>query len=482
MSLQEQQNLECQIREINSSLRLCDKLFDCTSIEDFLSLLYKETARRFKIKSLIFHWPSWHFGPLQYIYQSQGTYKNSVHYSMENKQQEIRAKDKTDSEYLAHCLGRPVHNVLSIPICATQYGVDNFICIFVEFCARNPEKLISFYQSLGVLINRCLDRLLMQDHLKTGQELWTATFNSLKEPLAVFDEQNVSNSNSIFNIIFEKEKFSLEQQILHWKGRVFEKNSYPVQIKGRKYTVYHYVDISESLVLRNQMIQNIKMSALGELGEAIAHKLSNPLTGVLSMAQLLLSSRKLDEEIKKDMEGIIEAVSRSLNIISNLLDFSQSESPLHVHDLNQVVKKTLPFLKSVIRFSDFHVDFCKTPVFVKVQAGLLQQVVFNLVKNACQAVSELEDSQIKVRVYKTGKQALLYVEDNGKGVSPADYENVFKPFFTTKSKNGGTGIGLNISQSIVKGFEGTLTAGRSSLGGACFTMSLPLECTPIEQL
>ena len=122
-------------------------------------------------------------------------------------------------------------------------------------------------------------------------------------------------------------------------------------------------------------------------------------------------------------------------------------------------------------------------MFVKVQEGLLQQVIFNLVKNACQAVSELENSvrQVKVRVYKKENQALLCVEDNGKGVNSADYENVFKPFFTTKSKNEGTGIGLNMSQSIVKRFAGDLIAGRSSLGGACFTLSLPLESKFMEQ-
>ena len=487
MSLKEQQNLDRQIREINNSLRFCDKLFTASSIESFLSLLYKETSRRFKIKSLIFHWHSGHFGPLQYVCHSKGIYKSSAYYSMkgESTKEGIRIKDKEDSQYLANSLGRPVQNILSIPIRTSQYGVDSFIYVFVEFFAKNPEKLLSFYRSFLTFITGCLDRLLMQDHLKTAQELWTATFNGLKEPLAIFNEKNeLSNSNDVFDNIFEKEeKSSLDQQTLQWEGRIFEKHSYSVHITGEKYTVCHYVDISESLLLRNQMIQNIKMSALGELGEAIAHQLSNPLTGVLSMAQLLLSSNKLDKEVKRDMQDIAEAVSRSQNIISNLLDFSRAESPLYMCDLNQVVQKTLPFLKSVICFSDFHVDFYKTSVFVKVQEGLLQQVIFNLVKNACQAVSELENSvrQVKVRVYKKENQALLCVEDNGKGVNSADYENVFKPFFTTKSKNEGTGIGLNMSQSIVKRFAGDLIAGRSSLGGACFTLSLPLESKFMEQ-
>ena len=189
------------------------------------------------------------------------------------------------------------------------------------------------------------------------------------------------------------------------------------------------------------------------------------------MAQWLLSSDKLNKEMRKDMEDIAEGVSRSQEIISNLLDFSRADSQLNIYDLNKEVRKTLPFLKSMKCFSDLHLVLSEESVFVKVQAGLLRQVVFNLIKNACQAVAELNSSiqQVTVQVYKEENQAILCVEDSGKGILPEDYENVFKPFFTTKSKSEGTGLGLNMSKSIVESFNGSLKAGRSSaLGGACF--------------
>ena len=486
MSLKKQQSLEHQIREINHSLKFCDKLSTVETIEHFLSFLYKESRRRFKIKSLVFHWRSGHFGPLQYICHSKGVYKSPVYDSFkeETAPLEIRVKNKQDSEYLAHCLGRPVQNVLSLPIRTRRYGVNSGIYIFVEFFGKNPEKLLSFYEGFLAFITECLDRLLMRDHLKTAQDLWTATFNGLQEPLAVFDEQKeLSNSNSVFDAVFmEKKSSAFQEKTIQWNGRVFEKHFYPVCIREQEYRVCHYMDISESLLLRNRMIQNIKMSALGRLGESIAHQLSNPLAGLLSMAQLILKSESLDEETKKDMKDITAAVLRSQDIISNLLDFSRAESPLYICDLNQSLKKTLPFLKSIIRVCDFQVDFCKNPVLVRVQEGLLQQVIFNLVKNACQAVAELKSShrQVTVRVYKKQNRAFLCVDDNGRGIHSADSENVFKPFFTTKSKKEGTGIGLNISQSIVKSFFGEISAGRSYLGGACFTLSLPLESQEVR--
>ena len=111
--------------------------------------------------------------------------------------------------------------------------------------------------------------MLLQDHLKTGIELWTSTFNELNEPLAIFDDgDNLSNSNDIFNKIFGcVDNGALNQSTFYRGEKIFEKHSYPVNIEGGEYTVCHYADIGESLSLRNQMIQNIKMSALGELGE-----------------------------------------------------------------------------------------------------------------------------------------------------------------------------------------------------------------------
>ena len=420
--------------------------------------------------------------PLQYIYDSKGIYKCSVDSNsfLKNSEVNIRLKNKEDSQYLANSLGRPVQNILAVPICTHQYSVSSPIYIFVEFFSKNHSQLLSFYESYLKLITECLDRLLIKDHLETSVELWTSTFNGLKEPLAVFGEnRKLSNSNDVFDEIFVGiDNNFLNRKTVQWKGKVFEKHSYPVNINNELYTVYHYVDISESLHLRSRMIQNMKMSALGELGETVAHQLSNPLTGVLSAAQLLLHSQKLSPEIKKDIEEIAAGVSRSQEIISNLLDFSREDNKLYIHDLNKVVQKTLPLLKSLISFPSFYLEFYEKPVFVKVQAGLLQQVVFNIIKNACQAVLELPCSsrQVRVRVCKDENNAILHIEDSGKGIPVTDYRNVFKPFFTTKSKNEGTGLGLSMSQSIVKSFKGKLKVGNSSLGGACFSLSLPLKC------
>lgn len=476
----ERKKLENQNREIKSYINFYDTLFNASSLADFLFFLYKETARQFKARSFFFCWCSGHFGPLQYMCHSKRIYKTSSEYKRfnERERQSIRIRDELDIQYWAKSLGRPIQNILTVPIYTNQYSAKYPCYIFVEFFIKTPEKLLGFYETYLPLITKCLDRLLWQDHLETSIELLTSTFDELNEPLAIFDEKNqLSNANLAFERLFNnKENVSLDQ-ILQKEERIFEKHSYPALIKGNEYRVCHYADISESLSLRTQMIQNRKMSALGELGESVAHQLNNPLAGVLSMAQWLLSSYKLNKEERKDIEDIAEGVSRSQEIISNLLDFSRAGSQLEVYDLNVGVQKTVPLLKSLIHFSDLQIELFSAPVLVKTQACLLRQVIFNLMKNACQAVASLKDCRqtVKVRVLREKEKAFLCVEDSGSGIPPEDYENVFKPFFTTKSESQGTGLGLSMSRNIVESFAGSLTAGRSGLGGACFTMTLPLE-------
>ncbi len=478
--LKEQKHLKTQIQETNNQLKLYEKLFSASALEDFLLLLYKETRSRFKIGALTLCLRSGHFGPFQYVCQTLRVYKKNCSALPVNREGGFRVKDRADSQYLADFLGRPVQNILSIPIYTKRFSVNQPVFFFLEFFAKSPDKLMRFYdESFLLFMTNCIDRLLLNDHLSTGIRLWTSTFNRLSEPLAVFDCDNkLEKANSVFSRIFDSsEKETLNQSPFYWKDKIFEKHIYPVNTKSGEYTVCHYADISESLSLRTRMIQNMKMSALGELGEKVAQELSNPLAGVLSMAEWLLSSGRLRPELKKDMKDIIEGVSRSQKIIVNLRDFAGMAGKLNVCDLNEVVKKTLPFLKSLLCFSDLRVALSKEAVHIKAEAGLLRQVVFNLIKNSFQAVSSLNSSsqEVVVKVYKDADRAFLRVEDSGMGIKPEDYQNVFQPFFTTKSKSQGTGLGLSVSKNIVESFQGSLKAGRSSLGGACFTMSLPLS-------
>jgi len=453
-----------------------NKLFSSPSLEKFLSVLYKETNARFKIRSLVLSFESHLEGTLQYVCQSKGIYKqfNSKNLQWENLT-EIKLKDESCKKYLANALGRTVQNLLTLTIKLKQYEKGR-ADLFVEFFAKKTDKLLNFYTHLDPMISTGVDFLLLTHLSEKEVKLWATSFNELKEPLAIFDEKGeLIKSNAMFNKIKELDKLSSLPETTHWEQKTFKKNNYLVSKKEGEYTICHYVDMTESLNLKKQLIQNTKMSALGDLGEDVTQKLSNPLTGVLSMAKLFLKENKISKDLKQDMEDVVEGISRSQDIISDLLKFSRSSTNLSHADLNEAVKKTLPFLKSVVGFSNFQLKLFEKKLMVNIQVGLFQQVVFNLVKNACEAVSEIKETkhrQVRVLTRKKEDQAILYVEDSGKGVETKDYNNIFKAFFTTKKK--GTGLGLNMSKNIVETFNGTIKLERSSLGGASFKVFLPL--------
>ena len=351
----------------------------------------------------------------------------------------------------------------------------------MEIFRKHTEKIKQFYDSILPIIENALDQVLIEDHLRTSALLWTSTFNSLQEPLAIFDEQgNISKSNKAFEEVCSTLPATdkVQQQTLQYKQKIYERHHYTVSVKNSTYTIYHYSDITQSLFLRNQMIQNVKMAAVGDLGESVAHQLNNPLTGVLSMAQLLLNTKDIKTDIKTDIAEIMKAILRSQKIISNLLDFTNSKSQLHLCDLNQVVENSLSLLKSITHSCRLSFQPHEQPVVVQAQTCLLQQVIFNLVKNAYQAVTSLKtpNAKVQVKVFYAKERGIFSVEDSGQGIKKSDYKNIFKPFFTTKSHHTGTGLGLNVSSNIIKSFKGTLTCGRSSaLGGAHFTVYLPLK-------
>ncbi len=483
MSASKQKSIMGGVRFTRSQTLLFDHLFCSQTVEEFLSILHKKMASQFRTGSFVFCWNSGHFGLLQCIKSGKNRIyrkRSQVHWPQLKK---IRVKNREDSQYLANELGRPFQNIISLPILTCRSGVNHRVCLFIEVFAKNLEGLLAFCESHIKFFQACVDRLLLEEHLRTSSNLWMATFNGLNEPLAIMDENNsISNANNIFTD-FSLKGDILEKKILQKKGRTFKRDRYSVSLKKTNYSIYYYSDVTESLSLRSQMVHNEKMVAIGKLGETLAHKLNNPLTGVLSMVQWLLHSKELKTSMTGDMKAIAEGILRSQKIISNLLDFSSSNGQLQICNLNVITQNTLPFLKSITYSSQVSVHFSKEPVFVKVQPCLLQQVIFNLVKNACQAVSCLPsfDGKVSLRVFCSETEAILCVEDNGKGVELVHESSIFKPFFTTKQKEKGTGLGLSISRTIVERFDGSLKLSAPSSGGACFTLRLPLKTHSTEK-
>jgi signal transduction histidine kinase len=230
------------------------------------------------------------------------------------------------------------------------------------------------------------------------------------------------------------------------------------------------------------MVQGEKMAAIGLLAGNIAHELNNPLTGIRSLAQVLLGElaekRPVPEQLVEDMMEVEKAASRSQRIIENLLDFSRggTEQKQVRISLNEIVRRTLPMLKTSIREHRSEILLSDEEGMVRVEPHLMQQVVFNLVNNACQAMHDPGQITIRTEVIvdsASRRWCNLHVIDTGTGIPQEILESIFEPFFTTKERGKGTGLGLSMSKSVIEKFGGDIQV-KSEVGvGTEFVVRLP---------
>ncbi|MGA8763217.1 MAG: PAS domain S-box protein [Candidatus Sulfotelmatobacter sp.] len=235
-------------------------------------------------------------------------------------------------------------------------------------------------------------------------------------------------------------------------------------------------DITDSAVLRDQLVHAEKMAAVGHLVSGVAHEVNNPLTAILGFADLLMENPDLPETARKDLRVILQEAQRTKQIVQNLLSFARQMPPQrNPVQLNLILRRTLQ-----LRSYDFashgvevieHLDEQLPDVIG--DAHQLQQVFLNIVNNAYDAVHEVgRSARIEIMTAKTGGAVEVSFRDNGQGISHPD--RIFDPVFTTKEIGKGTGLGLSICYGIVKEHGGEILCHNNGDGsGATFIVRLP---------
>ena len=226
-----------------------------------------------------------------------------------------------------------------------------------------------------------------------------------------------------------------------------------------------------------------RQTTAGELSASIAHELRQPLGAILSnteTVELMLESQAPNlEEIKTILADIKRADQRADDVIERLRRlFSKSGVEARDVDLNEIVGEVIGILaaQAAAHNVTLKTALIPDPLIVKGDRVQLEQVILNLVVNAIDALGEAgtDNRRIKVRTRLLDEDtAELSVSDNGPGVRPDVLKQIFEPFFTTKQ--GGMGMGLAISRTIVEAHGGRLSAENRASGGAIFRLTLPLQ-------
>jgi two-component system NtrC family sensor kinase len=241
-------------------------------------------------------------------------------------------------------------------------------------------------------------------------------------------------------------------------------------------------DVTDERRMTDQLMQQEKLAAIGQLVSGVAHELNNPLASVMAFAQLLIAAPLDAPRDAFALDAINQEAKRAAKIVSNLLTFARQHQPERmIADLNGVVRDTIDLHRYALRIADIDIDVRLDPDLPLTWADpfQLQQVVLNLVTNAEQALSAREhDRRLTITTEARDRELIVRVSDNGPGISTEHLSRIFNPFFTTKPVGEGTGLGLSISDGIVREHGGRLRAESRVGEGATFLLEIPLVTPP----
>jgi PAS domain S-box-containing protein len=253
--------------------------------------------------------------------------------------------------------------------------------------------------------------------------------------------------------------------------------------------------------LEYQLQQAQKMEAIGTLAGGIAHDFNNILSVIIGYTELILMSGDVAGEVRQNLKEIFSASKHARDMVKQILAFSrqnkQERKPIQVaHIVKEVIKMLRASLPATISIQH-HIE--KDTGIIEADPTQIHQVLMNLCTNAAHAIHE-KDGVLEIHLgnidldqkaaadipgLKTGSYLKLSVKDSGDGIHPRVQQQIFNPYFTTKEKGEGTGLGLAVVQGIVKSNNGAVTVESEVGKGAAFHVYLPTikrKLTPEDEI
>ncbi len=270
--------------------------------------------------------------------------------------------------------------------------------------------------------------------------------------------------------------------------------------------------IRELQETRDQLLQNEKMAAIGQLAAGVAHEINNPISYInanlgtlqrytndlmtlLSFYQMMEKSlgpsqRNLAEQarslreridltyIKEDLPNLLnesrEGAERVRKIVQDLKEFSHvDETEWQWADLHQGLESTLNIVHNELKYkAQIHKEYGELPQ-VECLASQINQVFMNLLVNAAQAIEK--QGTITLRSGRDSDEVWVEISDTGKGIPKEQLKRIFDPFYTTKPVGVGTGLGLSLSYSIIKKHRGRIEVSSEVNKGSQFRVYLPIK-------
>ncbi|MET1032125.1 GAF domain-containing sensor histidine kinase [Domibacillus tundrae] len=353
----------------------------------------------------------------------------------------------------------------------------------------------AFFQHLSGQVAVCIENARLYHEVLLSKSRWESTFRAVADSIFVTDVDGTiltrNDSAAIhwpdaknISVFLKTDLFlqTVREVTPHFEeasiqNNVYECAYYPLLDAGELNGIIVYLkNITEKQLMQAQIIHSGQLAAIGEMAAGVAHELNNPLTAILGNTQLLL--RLSTDDTKPMLEDIDECGKRCRTIIRSLLAFSRQEPASFARcSLNDAVYEALRLTGRQLEKQriELTVKLAERLPFVEGSIQQLSQIAVNLLINAKDACLEKKDvKQVLVESEADKHQVYLHITDNGSGISPDQIDDIFHPFFTTKSAHNGTGLGLSVSLGIAESHGGTLTVTSDIGKGSTFTLALPI--------
>jgi len=233
-----------------------------------------------------------------------------------------------------------------------------------------------------------------------------------------------------------------------------------------------------------KLLHQDKMASLGKLSSSVVHEINNPVAGILNL--VLLCKRILKEDAVAGAQldlfsrylDLMETETRRVTrITGNLLAFArQSKIEVTRFDVNEIMEQTLMLNANLLRLNKIRIieELEGNLPLIKGSEDQIQQVIMNLISNAVESMVQAPRKRLTLKTCTTpDRQAVkIQIKDTGTGIPRAHLSKIFEPFFSTKKKGKGVGLGLSVVYGIIEEHGGKLYVDSTEGRGTCFTITL----------
>ncbi len=337
-----------------------------------------------------------------------------------------------------------------------------------------PYSVILLFVISGILF-LVMDKIILSPIRIIENGTRIIADGDLKHKIIVSNNDEIGVLADAFNEMTDKLRESKEK-IEAW-NRMLED-------KVRERTAMLEASNKELKRAQYELIQSGKMATIGFLGAGVAHELNNPLVGIIGYIQLILMKLKkggISEteypSIIKNLGYVESEAQRCKRIVDELLHFSRkSKGDFSPVDINHTISLTLSVMEYQIRKWKIEVvdKLAKNPVVIAGDEDKLQQVFINLIANAHHAMPDGGTITFETYVDTANREAVIKISDSGCGIPKEKIDKIFSSFFSEKRDKNNLGLGLSITQQIIKMHKGNIEAESAVGRGTTFILKLPI--------